>query len=127
MKSILWILFYTRKMEFSKHPPIHRSAYGTFLEKQGSPWEQCALLIYLLRQAGYTALYAQGESCFLPSTFVEKMLFTQLPEEKETSLNYPWVLFFDGKHWISLFPWMKEMQINEGYDLYGFMPKEYAI
>src|ERR1700722_1547782 len=54
------------------------------------------------------------------------MLFTKLSEEKETSLNYPWVLFFDGKQWISLFPWMKEMQVNKGYDLYGFMPKEYA-
>jgi hypothetical protein len=36
---------------------IDRSAQATFLEGQGSPVEQCALLVYLLRQAGYPAAY----------------------------------------------------------------------
>ena len=34
---------------------VNRSALGTYLEGQGSPMEQCALLVYLLRQAGYPA------------------------------------------------------------------------
>jgi YD repeat-containing protein len=108
-------------------PGIHRNPYMTFLEKQGSPWEQCQLLVYLLRKAGYKALYAIGEPCSLPKAFVEKMLLTQLPEEQQEGLlKYPWVLLFDGKESIALFPWMKEIDIHEGYDLYNLMPEEYA-
>jgi len=51
---------------------VNRSALGTFLEKQGSPTEQCALLIYLLRQAGIPAAYV-----FPPENGM-KMLDTQL-------------------------------------------------
>jgi hypothetical protein len=36
---------------------VCRSALGTLLERQGSPAEQCALLVYLLRRAGYSAAY----------------------------------------------------------------------
>lgn len=108
-------------------PSIHRNACITYLEGQGSPWEQCQLLVYLLRKAGYQAVYAGGALCSLPTSFAEKMLLTQLPEEQQEALiQYPWVLFFDGKEWISLFPWMKEMQVLEGYDLYSLMPEDYA-
>ncbi len=107
-------------------PPIHRSCLATFLEKQGSAWEQCQLLIYALGRAGYRAVYTGG-LCQLPKTFVENLLFTQIPDEQqEVLLNYPGVLFFDGKEWISLFPWMKEMQVVEGYDLYPLLPEKYA-
>ncbi len=105
---------------------IHRNTFNTFLEKQGSAWEQCMLLVYLLRQAGYKAAYALGESCTLPKAFAEKMLFTKFPGEGDALLKYPWVVFFDGEKWISLFPWMKEIQMTEGYDLYSLLPKEYA-
>ncbi len=43
---------------------VNRSALGTFLEKQGSPTEQCALLVYLLRQAGYPAAYVFHQQQF---------------------------------------------------------------
>lgn len=36
---------------------VSRGALGAYLEGQGSPAEQCALLIYLLRQAGVSAVY----------------------------------------------------------------------
>jgi hypothetical protein len=55
------------------------------------------------------------------------LLLTKLPEDqKEALLKYPWVLFFDGKEWISLFPWMKDIQVHEGHDLYSFLPEKYA-
>ena len=108
-------------------PSIHRNPGVTYLEGQGSPWEQCQLLVYLLCKAGYQAIYAIGDFCSLPKDFVEKMLLTKLPEEQvEGLLKYPWVVFFNGKEWISLFPWMKEIQVYEGHDLYSFMPEEYA-
>lgn len=106
-------------------PPIHRGVLQTFLEKQGSPWEQCRLLIDLLRRAGHFAVYATGASCVLPKAFVENMLFVEGLEEK-VFLKYPWVLLKKGNEWISLFPWMKESFVTEGLDLYDGMPEEYA-
>lgn len=74
----------------SFHPPIiHRSPYGTFLEKQGSPWEQCTLLVELLRLAGHQARFVYNGTCFLPHSFAEKMLFTQIPECNQVSFKYP--------------------------------------
>jgi len=108
-------------------PSIHRNALRTYLEKKGSPWEQCQLLTYLLRKAGYPTFYAEDGVSFLPKAVCEKLLLTKLPEDQDEALvRYPWVIFFDGKEWVSLFPWMKEMQIEEGYDLYSLMPEEYA-
>lgn len=108
-------------------PSIHRNALRTYLEKKGSIWEQCQLLTYLLRKAGYPTFYVVNGISSLPKTFVEKLLLTKLPEDqKEAQVCYPWVVFFDGKEWISLFPWMKEIQIKEGYDLYNLMPEEYS-
>ncbi|WP_171005794.1 DUF6531 domain-containing protein [Candidatus Rhabdochlamydia sp. T3358] len=108
-------------------PGIQRNPYMTYLEQAGSAWEQCQLLVYLLRKAGYQASYVMGDPYPLPKAFVEKMLFTRLSnEQQEALLQYPWVIFSDGKEVVSLFPWMKETQISEGYDLYNFMPEEYA-
>jgi RHS repeat-associated protein len=107
-------------------PGILQSPFFTLLAKQGSPWEQCQLLVYLLRKAGFQTLYALGE-CALPKHFFESMFFTKLPEEQQTArLQYPWVVFYDGQEWISLFPWIKEMHVREGHDLYSCMPEEYA-
>lgn len=106
---------------------IHRSPELTYLQKEGNALEQCHLLVYLLQKAGYDAVYALADFCSLPKDFAEKMLFTQLgADEKEAQLKYPAVLFFDGKQWISLFPWIKEIQICEGYDLYQLMPEDFT-
>ncbi|MEX0962289.1 MAG: hypothetical protein WDZ28_05490, partial [Simkaniaceae bacterium] len=108
-------------------PGIQRNALRVYLEGQGSAWEQCQLLIYLLRRAGYRALYAFGKACSLPKDTIENMLFTRLLEgEKEGVLQYPWVVFFDGEKWVSLFPWMKEIQVSEGFNVYHFLPEEFA-
>ncbi|HEV8052135.1 MAG TPA: DUF6531 domain-containing protein, partial [Parachlamydiaceae bacterium] len=117
--------FLMREDQVFKAPSIHRSPLRTFLENQGSPWEQCALLVYLLKHAGYQAQYIEG-TCSLPARYVEKLLFLQLPEEEEISLDYPGVLFYDGQNWHPLFPWMKEIDMIEGYDLYSLLPDEYG-
>lgn len=107
-------------------PPIVRNEYTTFLDGQGSPWEQCQLLVYLLRYAGYQALYAQGEASAIPREYAEKLFHLKLPEDEDALVQYPWVVFYDGKEWISLFPWLKEMEISVGQDLYNYMPDKYA-
>lgn len=106
-------------------PSISRDPLRTFLESQGSVWEQCMLLVYMLRHAGYEAQYIKGR-CVLPAHYVEQLLFLQLPEEKEILLDYPGILFSDGQNWYTLYPWMKEIETIEGYDLYSLMPDEYG-
>src|SRR6266498_494796 len=53
---------------------VSRGALATFQEGQGSPAEQCALLVYLLRQAGVPAVYVYPPHSGL------KLLDTQLSE-----------------------------------------------
>lgn len=117
--------FVNRSADVFYAPLIHRSPYAIFLEKRGSQWEQCYLLVDLLRRAGYQAVFAQGKAN-IPSSFMEKLLFVPLPGENEVTVNYPWVNFFDGQQWITLFPWMKEIHVDEGYDLYHLLPDKYA-
>lgn len=122
---------------------VNRSALGTFMEKQGSPIEQCALLVYLLRQAGVPAVYV-----FPPENSL-KMLDTQLsqllrmqihgainntdggsaPPYTTNSLiavNYPWVAAYVGTNWVHLFPWLKDTEVREGLNLYDYMPTNYT-
>ena len=118
--------FLTRNTEGIFIPPaIHRNPLRTFLEGQGSAWEQCMLLAYFLQTAGYQTQYIEG-AFSLPVDYVEQLLFLQLPDEEEIILDYPGVLFFDGENWHSFFPWMKEIETIEGYELYSLMPEEYG-
>ncbi len=67
---------------------VNRSALGTFQEGQGSPMEQCALQVYLLRHAGVPATYlfpTNGGLQMLNSQ-VSKMFRKQL----QGAVNYPW-------------------------------------
>lgn len=55
---------------------VNRSALTTYLSGEGSPAEQCSLLIYLLRQAGYPAVYeyAPMDKLLMLDTRLSKML-----------------------------------------------------
>src|ERR1044071_1208247 len=117
---------------------VNRSALGTFMERQGSPTEQCALLIYLLRHAGVPAVYA-----FPPTNGIKmidarlsKMLRVQLKNALDPnslgintnsliSINYPWVAAYINNQWTHLFPWIKDTEIIEGPNVYDFMPAAY--
>ncbi|MBM3208085.1 MAG: hypothetical protein FJZ57_05700, partial [Chlamydiae bacterium] len=72
-------------------PAIHRSPLMTHLQKQGSPWEQCNLLVYLLRKAGYKASCVIGDPLSLPKAYIEKMFLSRLAKDKREALvKYPW-------------------------------------
>jgi len=113
------------------HPGlITRGALGTYLEKQGNPWEQCALLIYLLRQAGYPAAYAycnKGEIKVQPQTAakITKMMLNEEASQAWINLDYPWVVFWDehAQTWRSIFPWLKDIDIVEGLNIIDYMPE----
>ena len=116
---------------------INRSALATFQEGQGSPVEQCELLVYLLRQAGVPAAYVYPTNGglqmldFQASKLLRMQLTgalsplgqTNLPQS--IALNYPWVAAYIGTNWVQVFPWLKDTEISEGFNFYDFMPTNY--
>jgi RHS repeat-associated protein len=126
--------------ENSINPPgVTRGALGTFMEKQGSPIEQCALLVYLLRQAGVPAVYefAPHNGMQILDARLSQMLkfqvhgdITQAGQLYTTNtmiaVNYPWVAAYIGTNWVHIFPWLKDYRINEGLNLFDEMPTNYS-
>jgi RHS repeat-associated protein len=120
---------------------MNRSAFGTFMEGQGSPLEQCALLVYLLRKADVNAVYVfppRDELKMLDARMSKllrmqlKGLVDHLGESNVPHLipvNYPWVaawLNVDGVNkWVHIFPWLKDTEIVEGYDVFDYLPDSY--
>jgi RHS repeat-associated protein len=118
---------------------VSRGAIATFLEKQGSPAEQCALLVYLLRQAGVPAtyVYPPHNGLQILDARLSRMLkfqvhggFSETGQLYATntmiSVNYPWVAAYIGGNWVHIFPWLKDYSIVEGLDLYDYMPTNYS-
>jgi RHS repeat-associated protein len=117
---------------------VNRSALATFLEGQGSPTEQCALLVYLLRSAGYSAAYVwpTNSNLKLMDTTVSRLwqinvhsavLFYGLPVVTNSliTVDYPWVVANIGTNSVQIFPWLKNTEIVEGQDIYDYMPTNY--
>ncbi len=118
---------------------VSRGALGTFLEKQGSPVEQCALLVYLLRQAGVPAtyMYPPHNGLQILGARLSRMLkfqvhgaFSEPGQLYSTNtmipVNYPWVAAYIGTNWVHIFPWLKDYEIVEGLNLYEYMPTNYS-
>jgi YD repeat-containing protein len=118
---------------------VTRGALGTFLEKQGSPVEECALLVYLLRQAGVPAVYefAPHNGVQMLDARLSQMLKFQVHGDINQagqlyttntmiSVNYPWVAAYIGTNWVHIFPWLKDYEINEGLNLFDEMPTNYS-
>ncbi|QYY34820.1 DUF6531 domain-containing protein [Ruficoccus sp. ZRK36] len=117
---------------------IIRGAMGTYMEKQGSPWEQCSLLVYLLRRAGYPAAYVETTSdgnrrgIWMLMRRVNNMFNLFLAEGvTESSIlrfDMPWVIVYTNKsgtggEWKQLFPWIKDTVVEEGLDPYDYFPE----
>jgi alpha-tubulin suppressor-like RCC1 family protein len=116
---------------------VNRSAVGTFLEKQGSPTEQCALLVYLLRKAGVPSGYVfpTPNTLQMLDSRMSRLLRMQLkgasnPYSMTTvpqllNVNYPWVAVYINGQWVHVFPWMKDTFIDEGYNITDCLPSGY--
>lgn len=116
---------------------VNRSALGTFQEGQGSPLEQCELLVYLLRQAGVPATYVFPTNGGLQMLDFQlsKLLRMQVHGAMNTygqtnlpaliNVNYPWVAAHIGTNWVQIFPWLKDTEITEGLNFYDYMPTNY--
>lgn len=117
---------------------LGRSALGVHLEGQGSPTEQCALLVYLLRKAGYPAGYVfpTNSNLRLLDTRISQLWQVQvkgliwdagMPVVTNSLIivNYPWVVANIGTNCVHIFPWLKDTEIVEGHDIYRFLPTNY--
>jgi RHS repeat-associated protein len=116
---------------------VKRGALATFEEGQGSPLEQCALLVYLLRQAGVPAAYVfpTNNGLQMLDFQISKLLGIQLHGALDIdgqtnmpqliSVNYPWVAAYIGTNWVQIFPWLKDISLTEGLDLYEYLPTNY--
>jgi len=117
---------------------INRSALGTYLEGQGSPAEQCALLVYLLRSAGYPATYVfpTNSNLQLLSSTVSRLWQinvggvvwnTGIPVITNSLIvvNYPWVVANIGTNSVQIFPWLKNTAVSQGLNIYDYMPTNY--
>jgi len=118
---------------------VSRGALGTFMEKQGSAVDQCALLVYLLRQAGVPAVYefAPRNGLQILDARLSQMLKFQVQGAASEAgqlyttntmiaVNYPWVAAYIGTNWVHIFPWLKDYEITEGFNLYDYMPTNYS-
>lgn len=117
---------------------VNRSAQATFLEGQGSPAEQCALLVYLLRQAGYPAAYVwpTNSNMKLLASTVSRLwqinvssviYFSGIPVLTNSLItaNYPWVVANIGTNTVQIFPWLKNTSIVEGQNIYNYTPTNF--
>jgi RHS repeat-associated protein len=117
---------------------VDRSALGTFLEGQGSPVEQCELLVYLLRQAGYPAAYVfpTNNNLYMTADHISQLWRVQvkgvlypngIPHITNSLLtvNYPWVVVNVGTNTYHIWPWLKDTEIVEGPNFYDYLPTNY--
>lgn len=118
---------------------VSRGALGVYLERQGSPTEQCALLVYLLRQAGVPAGYVfPGHDGLLMHDYeLSKLLEMQLvgavnfrgmhyTTESLIRVDYPWVVAeISPGNCVHIFPWLKDIELTEGLDLYDYLPEQF--
>jgi YD repeat-containing protein len=110
---------------------VRRGAMATYMEGQGSPLEQCALLIYLLRRcqvpAGY--VFPSAGSVKLHQNMIERLFpFTiQFSSGTNTLVetDFPYVAAYVDGAWRVLAPWLKDLEVQEGLDLPDFMPLRY--
>lgn len=118
---------------------IGRDALATYLERQGSPIEQCALLIYLLRKAGYPAAYVfpEHDKTLMFDKQLSKLLRMQLRGTMNFTknaglpelipVNYPWVATYINGKWVHIFPWLKDTEVSERKDIWNYFPIGYQM
>jgi len=126
---------------------VSRDALATYLEGQGSPAEQCALLVYLLRQCK-TASQPNGIPCgyvfprqdqtLMFDEQLSKLLRMQIRGATNSvngmtapeliPVNYPWVAAYITdpatgiSSWVHIFPWLKDTSVTEGADVWSYLP-----
>ncbi len=112
---------------------VRRGALATYMEGQGSPLEQCALLVYLMRRcqipAGY--VFPTTGTLKLHQNSLERLFPFTVQVSGSTNGNilvdaeFPFVAAYVDGQWRAIAPWLKDLEIQEGLDITDYMPDRY--
>ena len=102
---------YLYKIENQYRWPYYKysrlGARGAYLNKLGNTWDQCSLLITLLRISGVPARYVRLNS--------SNLIFVEAYIEQD---NYYGTGGGSQKTWVPMVPWLKEIELSEGLELF---------
>ena len=96
-----------QNIEFEDYDLSRKGALTTYFTGRGNEWDQCSLLIALLRISGIPAKYVYMNHADV--VYVE----AQVAEKYYKGFRQ------NGKPcWVQLVPWFKELHVTEGIDLF---------
>lgn len=114
--------YVTHNIEFEAYHGCKRGAQLTLLEKRGNAHDQCALLVALLRAAGYEANYIIGPSTFTYAALRDMLGFAAYPLPEQTDAQI--LALFGG----SLPPGFSYLQARQYLNTFNFLnPRGYPI
>ena len=114
--------YVTHNIEFEAYYGCKRGAALTLLEKCGNAHDQCALLVSLLRAAGYEANYIIGPSTFDYPTLQDMLGFPEVPLPEQSDAQI--LALYGG----SLPPGFSYIQARQQLNTFNFLsPRGYPI
>jgi len=113
---------------------VRRGAMAAYMESQGSPLEQCALLVYLLRRCNVPAgfVFPVSGTLKLHQNALERLFPFTIQVSGATNANalveadFPYVAAYVDGAWRPLVPWLKDLEVQEGLDINDYMPARYS-
>ena len=116
--------FVYHAIEFEDYVGARKGATSTYLTRRGNAWDQCTLLIALLRMSGVPARYVLGEvalakieldTTFFPGEHVAVEIWAS-PQRRSGELRVP--LSARENAWLPLLPWHKDrVVVQAGIDV----------
>ncbi len=109
-------------IEFEDYALSRKGALATYRTLRGNEWDQCSLLIALLRMSGVPARYVMGQTY--------ESLQGNPDTEKDVALVQAWLsashyplpgdkkLDSRNRTWVTLAPWHKDTRVTDGIDLF---------
>ncbi len=119
-------------IKYENYALSRKGALSTFRTRRGNEWDQCSLLITLLRLSGFPSRYAVGqthESLEGNSATTKDVVFVQawLPVSSYAMASDN-NLDSDNRAWVTLAPWYKDIRVPETTDLFPVInPEELDI
>ncbi len=115
-------------IELERYNKSRKGALATYLTGRGNEWDQCSLLIALLRLSGVPARYVSASGVrYRPYEYPEPFCDNLSPQKQFVGVQ-AWMSPLPGlaaagaddptKTWVPLTPWLKTQQVAAGLDLF---------
>ncbi|MDX2109954.1 MAG: RHS repeat-associated core domain-containing protein [Verrucomicrobiota bacterium] len=110
-------------IEFEDYELSRKGALSTYLTRKGNEYDQCSLLIALYRLSGFPARYVTGHQ------YESNPALPNQESLKDVVIAQVWISeqwlnasikgnYSDKSCWVSLVPWFKSIQLQQGIDLF---------